>query len=384
MDYHSESLSFKIKKTMRYVSLYGFSRTLVKVKGQYHMRKRYDQLPNPRIECNEKKHVGILVCGNYAFTNIAYYLRRNYGDVIRGVMDIDINRAASLFVEYKGCYYTDKHQDVINDPGIDLIYIASNHFTHAEYAIAALQQGKHVHIEKPHVVNREQLVRLCKTIVQSAGKVVSVGFNRPRSRIGMSIKNAMESQSGASVINWFVAGHQIDPDHWYFKKEEGGRVLGNLCHWTDFTLGLVPRKSRYPITITSSRSASSDCDIAVTYVFGEGTVAAITFSSKGHTFEGVKERFAAQRGNVLISMDNFQLLTIEEVDKKQVTRSRTRNHGHERSFINSYELARGGGDFAALTVDYIWETADLFLATKESLEENRVVTVNAYAPEMIS
>ena len=160
-------------------------------------------------------------------------------------------------------------------------------------------------------------------------------------------------------------------------------MLGNLCHWTDFTLGLVPRKNRYPITITTSRSASSDCDIAVTYVFGEGTVAAITFSSKGHTFEGVKERFAAQRGNVLISMDNFQLLTIEEVDKKQVTRLRTRNHGHERSLINSYELACGGGDFAACTVDYIWETADLFLATKESLDENRVVTVNAYAPEMI-
>ncbi|MCM3903083.1 MAG: Gfo/Idh/MocA family oxidoreductase [Pyrinomonadaceae bacterium] len=384
MDYPSESLSFKIKKTMRYVSLYGFSCTLVKIKGQYHMRKRYDQLPNPRIECNEKKHVGILGCGNYAFTNIAYYLRRNYGDVIRGVMDIDINHAASLFDEYNGCYYTDKHQDVINDPGIDLIYIASNHATHAEYAIAALQQGKYVHVEKPHVVHREQLVRLCKAIAQSAGKVVSVGFNRPRSRIGMSIQNALESQSGASVINWFVTGHQIDPDHWYFKKEEGGRVLGNLCHWTDFTLGLVPRKNRYPITITPSRSASSDCNIAVTYVFGEGTVAAITFSAKGHTFEGVKERFAAHRGNVLISMDDFQLLTIEMGDKKQVTRLRTRNHGHEGSLINSYELARGRGDFAACTVDYIWETADLFLATKESLEENRVVTVNAYAPEMIS
>ena len=383
MDYHTESLSFKIKKTIRYVSLYGVSRTLGKIKGQYHMKKRYDQLPNPRTECDEQKHVGILGCGNYAFTNIAYYLRRNYGDVIRGVMDTDINRAASLFDEYKGCYYTDKQEKIINDPGIDLIYIASNHATHAEYAIAALQQGKYVHIEKPHVVNREQLRNLCKTIAQHAGKVVSVGFNRPRSKIGISIRNALESQSGPAMINWFVAGHQIDPDHWYFKKEEGGRILGNLCHWTDFTLGLVPRKERYPITIVPSRSATCDSDIAVTYVFGEGTVAAITFSAKGHTFEGVRERFAAHRGNVLISMDDFQHLTIENVDKKQATRSRTRNHGHEKSFVNSYEIARGGGEFPSCSVDYIWETADLFLATKESLDENRAVTISAYASDMI-
>lgn len=166
-------------------------------------------------------------------------------------------------------------------------------------------------------------------MAESAGTVVSVGFNRPRSRIGVSIQKALESQSGASVINWFVAGHQIDPGHWYFKKEEGGRVLGQSVSLDGFHPG--PRTTQESIPdyhYSPSRSVSSDCDIAVTYVFGEGTVAAITFSAKGHTFEGIKERFAAHRGNVLISMDDFQLLTIEEGDKKQVTRSRTRNHGH--------------------------------------------------------
>ena len=51
-------------------------------------------------------------------------------------------------------------RDIIDDPQIDLIYIASNHYTHAEYAIEALNKGKSVHIEKPHVVNESQLDRL--------------------------------------------------------------------------------------------------------------------------------------------------------------------------------------------------------------------------------
>ena len=45
MDYTSQSLAFKLKKALRYVKLYGPSRTLIKVKGQYHMKKEYEKLP---------------------------------------------------------------------------------------------------------------------------------------------------------------------------------------------------------------------------------------------------------------------------------------------------------------------------------------------------
>ena len=46
MDYTSQSLGFKLKKAARYVRLYGPSRTLVKIRGQYHMRRSYDELPS--------------------------------------------------------------------------------------------------------------------------------------------------------------------------------------------------------------------------------------------------------------------------------------------------------------------------------------------------
>ena len=377
MDYTQQSRRFQLRKAARYTRLYGPRRTLMKVEAEYHTRRRFDELPQlagPRPQ----QHVGIIGCGRFAFAQIAYYLRRGPGRVIRGVMDIDVHRAASLARRHRAGFYTDDAAEVIDDPAIDLVYIASNHASHAEYAIQALERGKHVHIEKPHVVTLDQLQRLCLAMESSGGEV-RLGFNRPDSRIGLEIREALAAESGPAMLNWFIAGHELPADHWYFRPEEGGRTLGNLCHWTDFVLRMVAPEDRHPITIQPVRADSQD-DIVVNYVFGDGTMAAITFSAKGHAFEGVRERFAAHRGDTLISMDDFQRLTIERGADKRRLRLRSRDHGHHRSILDSYALAGPGGDQAGLSSAYVWETGELFLRTREALEDGSPVTVEAFSP----
>ena len=382
MDYTKERFGFRVKKVLRYVQLYGMRRTLVKIRGQYHMRKKFDVLPTLSPDA-AGAHVGIIGCGNFAFSNIAYYLWKNHGQIIRGVMDIDIHKSASLALEYRASYYTDNSNDIVNDRNIDLVFIASNHATHTEYAIDALSQGMAVHIEKPHVVTKNQLVRLCQAINKYKGKV-SLGFNRPKSTLGKQISKYLQMESGAAMLNWFLAGHEIAPDHWYFQEKEGGRVLGNLCHWTDFVYQLVPPESRYPIIINPTVSNKADCDIAVTFTFGDGTIAAITFSAKGHTFEGVRERFAAHKGNVLISMDDFQTMTAEVIDKKYRTKLRHRDHGHELNVERSYSMVRPqDSNYKGCQLSYIWETGDLFLKTKEALEQQKQITLQPYSDDML-
>tara|TARA_A100001015_G_scaffold222854_2_gene250970 strand:- start:174 stop:1307 length:1134 start_codon:yes stop_codon:yes gene_type:complete len=372
MDYTQQSIRFKLKKAVRYCLLYGVDRTLVKVKGQYHMKKVYQRLPKIAQQRTQTGHVGLIGCGNYAFSNIAYYLNKQHKGAIRAAMDSDINKAASMFENYKLAYYTTDIDELLNDAHIDLIYIASNHASHAEYAIKALQMGKHVHIEKPHAVTFDQLQRLIAAAEDSPAKIVSVGYNRPTSDFGERIKKSLWSEQGAGMYNWFVAGHELDPEHWYFKSEEGGRVLGNLCHWTDFTYTMIAAECRYPITISPVRADQSDCDIAVNYIFGDGSIAVITFSAKGHTFEGVREKFAAHRGNVLISMDDFQRLTIETVDKKNQYKKLSRDHGHQNAILSSYHRAQTD---QGLAHEYIWQTAELFLKTKEALESNQTLVI---------
>ena len=368
-----------MKKGLRYVRLYGPKRTLAKVRAQYHMNKRFEKLPAIPPESHEGKHVGLIGCGNFAYSTLAFYLTRNHGSVIRGAMDPDINRAASLFESYKLDYYTDDPSRILTDPRIDLVFVASNHASHAEYAIEALQAGKSVHIEKPHVVSHEQLRDLCSAMESSTGRV-NLGFNRPLSKMGKSIERYLDAEDGPSVYNWFIAGHAIDPDHWYFAPQEGGRVLGNLCHWTDFVYRLVPDGKRYPIQVRPARAVSSDTDIAVSFVFGDGTVAAITFSAKGHTFEGVKERFAAHRGNTLLVMDDFARLRVDVGDKRHVTSKLFRDHGHEAAVEASYRLVRNGESWAGVTTEYVRGTGELFLAVKDALEQDREVVLEPASP----
>jgi len=376
MDYTTQPLTFRLRKAARYVRLYGPARTRTKARSYYHMKRRYRTLPPIEPQPPRGRHVGIVGCGKFAYAQIAYFLRKNYGDVVLAAMDADIARAASLYERYGLAYYTDDASRVLSDPHLDTVFIASNHATHAEYAIEALAHGKTVHIEKPHVVTEDQLERLCAAMETSRGRV-ALGFNRPQSTIGRTIAKHLGAAEGASMLNWFVAGHAIEPEHWYFREEEGGRVLGNLCHWTDFVLQLIPPEARFPVTITPTRAEKADADIAVTYLFADGSIAAITFSAKGHTFEGVKERFAAHRGEVLLTMDDFRTLTVEIGPRKHRIRHRYRSHGHEEMIRHSYLLGRGDAG-AGATASYVWETGQLFLRTKEALERAEPVVVDAY------
>lgn len=378
MNYTAAPLVFRLRKAIRYVRLYGLRRTIVKVRGQYHMAKKYVQLPANHLRMNSDAHVGLIGCGNYGFSVIAHYLQKNYGNVIRGCMDVDINQAASLFERYKASYYTTDPEQILADPKIRLVFIASNHASHAEYAIKALAAGKDVHIEKPHVVTDSQLKRLCAALEASPARIVSIGFNRPGSPFGNRMREQLWREDGELMQNWFVAGHEIAPDHWYFREEEGGRVLGNLCHWTDLTYQMMPPERRFPIRILPTRSEKSDCDIAVTYVFGDGSIAAITFSAKGHAFEGVKERYAAHRGNTLIAMDDFHKLVMDVGADKQVWSPRNRDHGHESSICGSYDTSRDP-DAPGCNLAYVWEAGQLFLRTKEALETSQPVVLNAWS-----
>ncbi len=377
MDYTQQKIRVKIQKVVRYVRLFGLIRTLTKVQAHYHMKKEFPgRRSQPVPVASTGKHVGILGCGKFAYANVAYYVHKNFGAVIRGVMDTDLNKAISLAQRYRADYYTTSADELINDPHIDLIYIVSNHASHAEYAIAAIRLGKAVHIEKPHIVNEDQLIRLCAAIREHSGRV-RLGFNRPESPLGIRLKRQLDAQAGPAMINWFVAGHAIEADHWYFAEEEGGRILGNLCHWIDFTLRLIPVKNRFPIQIIPTRFHQSDCDISVSYVFGDGSIGTITFSAKGHTFEGVRETMNAHKGNLLASLTDFETLRVDVNSTISRKRLWFRDHGHKDSIIKSYLMRDKESNQDNLAT--IWESGYLILKTKEALDSATVISVTGFS-----
>ncbi|MEX2287029.1 MAG: bi-domain-containing oxidoreductase, partial [Planctomycetaceae bacterium] len=72
-------------------------------------------------------------------------------------------------------------QTLIESPEVDVVVVATRHGSHADYVCRALEAGKHVFVEKPLALNREQLSRVVERYqnTRSHGSpLLMVGFNR--------------------------------------------------------------------------------------------------------------------------------------------------------------------------------------------------------------
>jgi predicted dehydrogenase len=378
-----KSIAFKIRKVGRYVTLFGPSRTLVKIRGQYHLaRKPGFDTPiwnNPACTSPDDpdRFVGLIGCGNFPYCNVAFYLKKTAPNFLRATYDLMPARSRSLAADYGGAYATGDVKAMMADDKVKLLYISSNHASHAEYAIQGLDAGKHVHIEKPHVVSADQLRRLSEAQKRNPNGMVFLGFNRPRSSLFQRVMAALGSQSGPLMVNWFIVGHEIPDDHWYYDPAEGSRVLGNLCHWTDLTLHMVGFENAFPCEITAISAPGAKSDFSVSILFADKSLAGITFSAKGDTFEGVREVLNVQRGDVILSMSDFHTLRIVQGHAQQKFQGWFRDHGHAANILNSYAAVRSGDRSKSVSIAQSEATARLFLGVADAVDRRTQVLVQA-------
>jgi len=174
------------------------------------------------------------------------------------------------------------------------------------------------------------------------------------------------------MVNWFIAGHGIADDHWYFSSKEGGRILGNLCHWSDLTIHLVGIENCFPCVISPAVAKDSKSDFSVSLSFADGSQAGLTFSAKGHTFEGVREYLNIHKGNLLGSLKDFASLELANIEKNRKVSNLYRDHGHKENIVNSYQSTQAekhkGEDLF-----YVYATGLLVLKIKEAVETGTIV-----------
>lgn len=82
------------------------------------------------------------------------------GSTVACVSDLRADRLAVLNNRYPTIRTTQDVVELIEDPSIDAVAIATPVSTHYELALSALQQGKHVLVEKPLASNTDQVQRL--------------------------------------------------------------------------------------------------------------------------------------------------------------------------------------------------------------------------------
>ena len=98
---------------------------------------------------------GILGTGGIAtaFARDLSYLNNH---IVAAVGSRSLQSAEDWAMEFPGCRAYGSYEDLVNDPNIDAIYIATPHTFHAENSILALTAGKPVLCEKPFAVNARE------------------------------------------------------------------------------------------------------------------------------------------------------------------------------------------------------------------------------------
>src|SRR5262245_15919856 len=93
-------------------------------------------------------NIGILGYG-YWGPNLVRNFYETPETTVAAVADLDPTKLELVQRRYPGVRTTTHFQDLLQDPGIDAIAIATPVSTHFELGMAALKAGKHLWIEKP-------------------------------------------------------------------------------------------------------------------------------------------------------------------------------------------------------------------------------------------
>lgn len=93
-------------------------------------------------------NVGVIGCGYWGPNLIRNFTQLNRSCVSR-IADLDTNRLTHMKSLYPSIDVTTNYMDIIDDPDIDIVAVATPVNTHHRFAYEALSAGKHVFVEKP-------------------------------------------------------------------------------------------------------------------------------------------------------------------------------------------------------------------------------------------
>jgi predicted dehydrogenase/threonine dehydrogenase-like Zn-dependent dehydrogenase len=213
---------------------------------------------------------------------------------------------------------------IISDPAVDVVVVATPHDTHAGLAARALAAGQHVWCEKPLALTAAELTTV-ETAWRSSGRQLAVGFNRRWSPAVTAARAALAGVAAPRLLVYRIAAGRVPKDHWYHDRRQGGRLLGEVCHFVDAAQALIgaPIEDITALPGGGAAGVHHGDDAVVALRFGDSSLAVIAYGS-AEPVSG-KERIEIQAGTHRVVIDDFRSV---EADGKTVWKGR-RDKGHQ-------------------------------------------------------
>lgn len=128
---------------------------------------------------------------------------------------------------YPGTRVEPDWRNVVADPGVDLVVVATPNRMHAEIAIAALDAGKHVVVDKPFAVDTAEATRVIDKAAKT-GLCLSVFQNRRWDADFLTLRDAVDRGELGEIHSYACHYDRFRPEVPVRWREEPGPGAGLL------------------------------------------------------------------------------------------------------------------------------------------------------------
>ncbi|MFQ6067603.1 MAG: bi-domain-containing oxidoreductase, partial [bacterium] len=315
----------------------------------------------------EKIGVGLIGAGTFATSTMLPLIRKIPSINLRGVATATGPSGKYAGDKFGFEYCTTDYEEILRDPDVDCVLIATRHNLHARLVVEALTHGKDVFVEKPLALSPAELKKVIAAYKENSGRLM-VGFNRRFSPFSLKAKELLAGIKEPIVINYRVNAGFIPKENWVHDPSEGGgRILGEVCHFIDlaqFLTGSLPVKV-YAKALSNTELYSPDENVTVSVTFKNGSLAAITYVASGdRAFP--RERVEIFGGGAVCVIDNFKSLLFTKSGKKKKMSKFNKDSGHQAGFSAFFSAIQKGESVPVDFEEYVYTTLATF-CVEESL-----------------
>jgi predicted dehydrogenase len=233
----------------------------------------------------DRINLAFIGCGGFARAMHLPIVLKNPKYRVYAVTDVnpEAMRAFAADAGAPKCY--DRAEDLLGDPEVDAVLIATRHDTHAALSILAAEAGKHILCEKPMGLSDAEC-RAVTEAVRKAGVVYTVGYNRGMAPMVLRARDLLRTLPGKKLMIYHRIQAPFPEDSWtHIPEVGGGRFVGEGCHIFDLLCELAPGR---PASVFASGGTFLDpervkiADSAiVTLTFEDGSVGTTLIASAG-------------------------------------------------------------------------------------------------------
>ncbi len=200
-------------------------------------------------------------------------------DLNRKVMD---SRREELGLGSAVCF--DSYEDLLRNGDVDAVILAVPNHLHAEFAVRALEAGKHLFLEKPFATTREDSRRLCET-VKNCGLTTKLDYILVHYDEQENLRSLIEEGAFGELASvHFTYRHPIQVSQsaeqvWKLSRSlSGGAVPMGICHAVStavFQVGTVPEKVICKSSPPRIRAFDYDTQMDIIIIFENNVTAVV-------------------------------------------------------------------------------------------------------------